>query len=573
MIACPWNQYRETFVRVFAEVAKLPHADVEDMLEVAVDSRYGDLAFPCFRLAKAQRRSPAVIAKELSEVKIPGMSLEAFGPYVNIRFTQGFAEDVITDARRFGFARGQSGTGKTIVIDYSSPNIAKPIAFHHIRSTVIGHALSNVFKSQGYDVIGINYLGDWGTQFGLVAVGAEMAGMDMHTATVSELVGAYVQANTAAEIDPTIAERAQSFFRRMETGDEEALASWRAVREHSIAEFKTIYERLGISFDLYEGESLYHGMAKSIIEEIRRFPSTVGEDDGRLVVHYEEGQEVTIQKSDGTTLYLTRDVTAAIDRFGRFDFEKMLYVVSYDQALHFHQLFAILGLMGPVLPGQADPRGWVGRCEHVGFGHVSGMSTRKGSVVLLSDVLDEASCRAYDKIRADDRRIALDDTVNVTQLAEQIGVGAVLFGDLSMKRGTNYAFNWDEILNFEGHTGPYVQYAHARACNILAKGRPASSVGGLDLPEEVAVIRAIAKFPIAIEKVLSDYEASHIARSLIDVASAFSKWYAAGNTDPTKRVLVSDGPLQGSRMALVEAVRITLATGLALLGIAAPSTM
>jgi arginyl-tRNA synthetase len=382
-------------------------------------------------------------------------------------------------------------------------------------------------------------------------------------------VDVYVQANAKAKKEPSFDEKAREFFRRMEAGDQAALDFWNEVRETSIADFKKLYARLGIEFEHYEGESRYQGKMDAVIEEISQ---TVGikESDGATIVDmpYPEGQPpVLLKKNDGSTLYATRDLAAAIDRYERFHFDRSLYVVGAAQSLHFQQLFSVLERMG---------KGWATRCQHIPFGMVHGMSTRKGQIVRLNDVLDEAHARALEKVKENiaAQKIHTDDP---EQLAEQIGLGAIAFGDLKNRRNTDYTFNWDEVLAFEGHTGPYLQYAHARTVNLLKKGggvQGSSDPSLLTLPEEQALVRQVARLPVSIVEALELNEPSIVARYLLDVASAFSRWYTLGNQDKDKRVIVEgNDALKNARLALADATRVTLANGLTLLGIPTPENM
>jgi arginyl-tRNA synthetase len=566
-----YSRYRRAFVEAIANALNAPAAEVEAQIKPA-EPQHGDLSFPTFALAKAQKKAPPAIAGALAQqLKLPGLAIAATGPYVNARFElQPFAREVISQARDEGarYGSGERGRGKTVAIDYSSPNIAKPIGFHHIRTTLLGHAIANLYRAQGWRVEGINYLGDWGKQFGLVAVGFAEYGNPARRGDIAHLVEVYIKANERAGKDPEFDERARAFFRRMEDGDAEALALWREMRDVSLVAFKKIYDRLGITFEHYDGESLYQGKMDAAIDEVRR---TVGvkESEGALIVDmpYPEGEPpVLLKKKDGSTLYATRDLAAAEDRYRRFHFDRSLYVVATDQSLHFKQLFRVLTAM---------KKPWADRCVHVNFGRIGRMSTRKGQIVLLNDVLDEAKNRAMEKVRENlaAGRIVTDDP---DLLAEQIGLGAVIFGDLKNRRTTDYTFDWDQVLDFEGHTGPYLQYAHARTASVLAKGGGAPieyDATLLALPEEQAVIRMVARLPIAMLEALDQDEPSIVARHLLDVATAFSRWYTLGNQDRDKRILVEDGKLKAARLALTDAVRITLANGLKLLGIAAPENM
>jgi arginyl-tRNA synthetase len=567
-----YARYRNAFAQGLAKALSIPVEEIESQVKPA-EPAHGDLTFPTFPLAKAQRKAPPAIASSLAQsVSVPGMEVVAAGPYVNARFTTvPFTQEVLETVRSQGISYGASaeGAGKTIVIDYSSPNIAKPIAFHHIRSTMIGHSIANLYRSQGYRVEGINYLGDWGKQFGLVAVGFEEYGDPARKQDMAHLVEVYVKANARADTDKAFDERARDFFRRMEAGDAQALKLWTELREISIADFKKIYARLGIEYAHYEGESRYQGKMDAVIAEIARSVGTK-ESQGALIVdmEYAEGEPpVLLKKNDGSTLYATRDLAAAIDRFERFHFDKSLYVVGSAQSLHFRQLFAVLEKMG---------KPWAKKCVHVPFGMVHGMKTRTGKLVRLNDVLDEARNRAMEKVR-ENQAAGRIQTDNPEALAEQIGLGAIAFGDLKNRRNTDYNFDWDEVLSFEGHSGPYLQYAHARACNVLRKGGGAPKEYDpslLTLPEEQALVRVLARLPVAIQEALEQSEPSHVARLLLDVGAAFSRWYTLGNQDREKRVIVEgNDAIKAARLALTDAVRWTLASGLSLLGISAPENM
>ncbi len=566
------SRYRTAFAEAIAQVLGVPASEIEPLIKPA-EPPHGDLSFATFPLAKAQKKAPPAIAAAVAPaVKVPGLEVVATGPYVNARLaTLPFSAEVIDLARKEGprYGSGDEGRGKTVVIDYSSPNIAKPIAFHHIRSTVIGHCLANLYRALGWRVEGINYLGDWGKQFGLVAVGFQEYGDPARREEMAHLIDIYVKANKRAKDEPAFDERAREFFRRMEANDAEALGLWKQFRDTSIVEFERMYARLGIRFEHIEGESRYQGKMEPVIEEISQKVG-VKESQGALVVDlpYAEGEPpVMLKKNDGSTLYATRDLAAAIDRYERFQFDKALYVVAKDQALHFKQFFLVLEKMG---------KPWANRLVHTYFGRVQGMSTRKGEVVMLSDVLDQAKALAQAKVQENlaEGRIQTEDP---EALAEQIGLGSIVFGDLKHKRASDYAFDWDEVISFEGHTGPYLQYAHARTCNVLRKGggAPASyDASLLTLPEEQALVRVIARLPDVVREAAEQYEPSLVARLLLDLAAAFSRYFTLGNQEREKRILVEgNAALSAARLALTDATRITLAAGLTLLGIPTPENM
>lgn len=573
MTTSVYSRYRAAFAQGLATALGVPASEIEAQIKPA-EPAHGDLSFATFPLAKAQKKAPPAIAAGLAQsVSVPGLDIKAVGPYVNARFAPlPFTAEVIDAARSAGLAYGgdkDAGRGKTVVIDYSSPNIAKPIGFHHIRTTFLGHCIANIYRALGWTVEGINYLGDWGKQFGLVAVGFQEYGDPARIDDMGHLVEVYVKANKRAEAEPEFDEKARDFFRRMEAGDAEALKLWNQFRETSIQGFKKIYARMGIEFEHIEGESRYQGKMDAVIDQIAKKPG-VKESEGALIVdlpYADNEPPILLKKKDGSTLYATRDLAAAEDRYERFHFEKSLYVVAQDQALHFRQVFRTLKEMG---------HPWADRVVHVPFGRIHGMSTRKGQVVQLNEVLDEAKERAAAKVR-ENMEAGRIHTEDADQLSEQIGLGAIAFGDLKHKRASDYTFDWDEVLSFEGHTGPYLQYAHARTVNVLRKGggAPASyDASLLTLPEEQALLRELMRLPEVVSDAAEQYEPSLVARLLLDVAASFSRYYTLGNQERDKRIVLDgNDALRAARLALTDATRITLAAGLTLLGIPTPDNM
>ncbi|RYZ35204.1 MAG: arginine--tRNA ligase [Myxococcaceae bacterium] len=537
-----YSRYRAAFAQALAGALGVPAADIDSQVKPTVDPTHGDLSFATFALAKAQKKAPPAIAASLAQsLQVPGLEVKAVGPYVNARFLPlPFVQEVIDSVRLAGIAYGsdaEEGKGKTVVIDYSSPNIAKPIGFHHIRTTFLGHCIANLYRALGWRVEGVNYLGDWGKQFGLVAVGFQEFGKEELREDMAHLVQVYVQANNRAKEDPAFDEKAREFFRRMEASEPEALKLWNQFRETSI--------------------------------KIAKKPG-VKESQGAIIVdmpYAENEPPVLLKKNDGSTLYATRDLAAAEDRHARFNFDKSLYVVAQDQALHFRQVFRTLTEMG---------QPWADKCIHVPFGRIHGMSTRKGQVVELDQVLDESKERVLKLVEANiaSGNLVTDDPDG---LAEQIGLGAIVFGDLKHNRASDYNFDWDEVTSPEGHTGPYLQYAHARSASVLRKGGgvPASYEPALlTLPEEQALVRELMRLPDTVRAAAEQYEPSLVARLLLDVAAAYSRYYTAGNKEREKRILVEDNDaLRAARLALTDATRITLAAGLTLLGIPTPENM
>lgn len=654
----PLAPFRRVLANTAVEALGLP-AEVAEELERQIrvpEPERGDLALPCFDVARRAKRNPADAARQVCSA-IEGDSrwatVEVAGPYVNVRIAgPTLSAAVVPAARAADYGRGAEGEGKTVVIDFSSPNIAKPLAFHHVRSTVIGAAIGRLHAARGWRVVGINYLGDWGKQFGLLATGFQRYGDPSLRADAKHLVEVYVKANREADVgaiaareaapeearalialvreargaaeaaaddkarkkaekslksaekklaarrgpsagddllegvDAWIAELAEDaarataerpeveardqearlFFKRLEEGEPEAVAEWKEFRDTSIAEFQRVYQRMGVEFTAIEGESFYTDVLEDVVARIGERPGTKL-SDGALIVdmpYADDEPPVLLKTRDGTTLYVTRDVAAAMDRQARFGFDRSLYVVAADQSLHFSQLFRTLAAMG---------LDWADRCAHVSFGRVHGMSTRRGNVVFLDEVLDEAVRKAREICEGSDKI----DPAHLDETVEAIGVGSIVFGDLRNLRASDYTFRWDDVVNFDGHTGPYVQYTHARTCSILAKGGGAPAEvdpARLQLDEERQVMLALARFPEAVADAAEQREPSIVTRALIDVAQTTASWLTAGNRDRDKRVLVEgDEATRAARLALVDAVRNVLAVGLGLLGVSAPSSM
>jgi arginyl-tRNA synthetase len=553
--------------------ADITGVDVEPLIEVPPDPKMGDYALPCFALAKALRRSPNIIARDLATGLVDEEGLiykvENAGGYVNLFVdNQRFTETVLTSILSKGDSYGSSteGEGKTVLLDFSSPNIAKPFTVGHLRSTVIGNSLYKIYSFLGYPCVRINHIGDWGTQFGKVIAAYKRWGSpDDFTDNTSEnlmvIFQLYVRFHKEAETDPSLEEEGRMWFRKLEDGDEEAKGLWKLFTEINLKEFKRIYDLMGVEFDSYAGESFYEDKAGPMVEQIRQ-AGLVQESEGALIVDLSEYDmpPCLLQKKDGATLYATRDLAAAVYRFQEYGFHKLIYVVGMEQTLYFNQIFKVLELLG--YP-------WADSCVHVPFGLIrfaqGRMSTRHGKVIFLEEVLTQAieSTRSI----IEDKNPLLEDK---ERIATEVGVGAVIFGDLRNNRIKDVKFDWDEILNFDGETGPYVQYTHARASSISRKGGPLQ--GSIDFSllveeEELAVVKLLAQFPNEVKAAADEYEPSVVARYLIEVARAFNKFYNA------HRVLVEDEAQKEARVALVEATRQVLANGLGLLGMAAPPEM
>ncbi len=563
----------ETFKKKVAELLAAPAGlsplEVSNLLEVPPQPEMGDFAFPCFRLAQKFRKSPAVIAKALAGEVSDNPLFEWVsndGPYLNLVIARSLlAEEILTKIQqeKENFGSSVQGKGKTVVIDFSSPNIAKPFSVGHLRSTVIGHSLYRLYSVLGYKVIGINHLGDWGTQFGKLITAFKKWGQpeELQDDPIGHFFHLYVRFHAEAEKDPQLEEEARFWFRELEAGNEEALLLWRKFRDLSLREFKRIYDFLGIEFDSYQGESFYNERLAETIAEIKNTGIT-RESQGALIVDLgADMPPCLLQKTDGATLYATRDISAALYRYEKYKFAQLLYVVGSDQVLHFKQIFKVLQLMG---------RDWSSLCQHVSFGMVrfqeGKMSTRKGRVILLEEVLSKAVELAQEIIQEKNPTLK-----NKEKVARQVGIGAVIFGDLNNDRSKDIVFNWKKILDFSGETAPYIQYSHARICSILRQEPlpiEAPIKGELyKAAEEKVVLLALGRFPAVLVKAAEVNKPSILARYLLVLARDFNHFY---HNCPVLKVA---GEKRIARLLLIDAVRLVLKKGLYLLGIEAPEEM
>lgn len=564
------SKFIEEIVRIIAQKIDLSPDEIRKLVEVPPDEKLGDYAFPCFVLGKKLKKAPNMIAGELA-LRLSATELikevSAIGPYVNFRVDKSrLAELVLNCVIEQGedFGSSDEGKGKTILIDFSSPNIAKPFGVGHLRTTVIGNSLYHVFTCLGFDVVRINHLGDWGTQFGKVILAYRMWGdeKEFEHDPISTLYDLYVRFHQEAEKQPELEQEARAWFKKLEDGDEEATQLWKRFRETSIREFKRVYEMLGIEFDTYPGESFYNKYMDQTIEEIKaKGLAQISQD--ALVVNLDEYDlpPCLLKKSDEATLYATRDIAAAIYRHNTYNFHKNLYVVGNAQSLHFRQVFKVLELMG---------HQWAKDCVHVDFGWIKFkqemMSTRKGNIVFLEDVLNK-SIRLAAKIIQEKN----PDLENREEVAKDVGIGAVIFADLSTRRNKDIDFDWDQALSFDGETAPYVQYTHARLCSLLRKyGKPVSSKvdhGVFSSEEESTLVKQLEDFPRRVRSAAVNYEPAIVCSFLIEVCSTFNRFYQK------HRIITEDEKLSCARMLLVKAIQITLRSGLALLGIRAPERM
>ena len=538
------------------------------IIEKPKSSDLGDLAFPAFQLAKTLRKSPQIIAGEIAE-KIDTKGFEkviAVGPYVNFFLDKNAtASEVIREVLAEGEHYGDAniGEGGNVPIDMSAPNIAKPFSIGHLRSTVIGDSIAKIYEKLGYQPIKINHLGDWGKQFGLLITAYKKYG-DEATITanpIDELLKLYVKINAEAKEDSEVDEEGRQWFLKMEQGDEEALRIWKWFSDVSLIEFNRIYGKLGVTFDHFMGESFYSDKMDAIVEDLEN-KNLLHESKGALIVDLEKYNlnPALIKKTDGATLYITRDLATAAYRKKTFNFVKSLYVVGGEQTNHFKQLKAVLKEAG---------YDWSDDMVHVPFGMVTQggkkFSTRKGHVVKLEMALDEAVDRAEKQIEAKNPNLEHKEEV-----AKQVGVGAVKFYDLKTDRNNGYDFDLDEMVSFEGETGPYVQYAHARIQSILRKANRKVNIDNISLvvsdAEAWEIVKALKEFPNIVKRAADNYEPSIIAKYAISLAQAFNKYYAH------VRILEDDAQLDG-RLALISATSIVLKEALRLLGVAAPENM
>jgi arginyl-tRNA synthetase len=568
------NPFKELASNAIAKhVSELESEAIMDMLETPPENHLGDYAFPCFRLAKERRKAPQKIAAEIAAaIETPDMFEKVVneGGYVNFHFDRKMlAEEmirkVISEGSKFGGS--VTGAGKVICIDYSAPNIAKPFHVGHLRSTVIGNALYKIYTHLGYTCIGINHLGDWGTQFGKVIVAYRNWGNEkaIKEQPIQSLLDLYVKFHEESEKDPLLEDEARNWFTRMEKGDEEALSLWKWFSSETINELEKIYKILGVNFDYYTGESFYNDKMEPVLKELSE-KKLLQKSQGATLVDLEDYgmPPCLVQKSDGSTLYATRDITAAIYRKKTFDFYKCLYLTDYSQKLHFAQWFKVIELMGYE---------WSGDLLHLPFGRVTHegkrIQTRKGTVVLLEDVLKGAIDRVSEII--DEKNPLLE---NKEEIAIMVGVGAVIFNDLSNNRLKDISFSWDTAFSFEGETGPYVQYTHARAGSVLRKAAADEALNSADfsgtyLADEISyqVIRKLEQFEDVILDACSKNEPSILTRHIIDLAQSFNRFY---HDHP---VLTAEKEQRKARLMLVASAKQALEVGLTLLGIQAPKKM
>ncbi len=541
---------------------------IASALEVPPDTAMGDFAFPCFKLSKALRKPPAMISDALAgAIQADFLSkVDSVKGYLNFFIDRAtFAEKILRAAAEQGerYGSDNSGAGKTVVLDYSSINIAKRFHIGHLSTTAIGSALYKLYKFFGWNAIGVNHLGDWGTQFGKMIAAYKRWG-DHDTVArggVDEMVKLYVRFNEEAKADPALNDEGRAWFKRIEDGDPEALEIFNWFKSVTLKDAERVYDMLGVTFDSYAGESFYNDKMQPVIDELKA-KGLLKEDQGAQIVDLEPYgmPPALILRSDGATLYITRDLAAAKYRKDTYNFDKSLYVVAYQQNLHFRQLFKVLELMG---------YDWAKDCEHVAFGMVSyegqALSTREGHVIYLDDLLNNAIQKARSII--DEKS---PDLENKDEVARQIGVGAVVFFALYNNRIKDIDFWWDRALNFDGETGPYVMYTHARCCSVLAKAGEMDAepdFAALSDADAQEVVRLIGQFPETAKSALERNEPSLITRFTVDLSQAYNKFYY------DQKIMVDELPTRAARVLLTKVTRDLLRTAMHLIGLNPPERM
>ena len=557
--------FKEYIIEKISEITELDKESISAVIETPPEKKMGDLAFPCFILAKTMRKAPPIIAKELSEKLSSDEYIEkaeAAGGYLNFFFNRSlFTEKVIKEVldKKEDYGKLDIGKDKTVLVEFSSPNIAKPFHIGHLFSTAVGSSLERIYKYLGYNTVKINHLGDWGTQFGkLISAYKRWGDRDViEKDPINELLKIYVKFHEEAEKNPALEDEAREYFKRLEENDPETTELWQYFRDVSLLEFNRVYDRLGVSFDSYAGESFYSDKMQEVVE-ILSDKKLLTESEGAMVVNLDEQNipPCIILKSDGATIYATRDIAAALYRKRTYDFYKNIYVVGTPQALHFKQIFSVIEKAGFE---------WGKDCTHVGFGLVKfpdkKLSTRHGDVIFLEDVLNESVNKTLEIISAN-----TPDMENKEMVAEKIGIGAILYTFLKNSREKDIVFSWDSMLDFEGESAPYVQYSYARAKSILRKNTldySSPDFSKVTSDDEYALITQLNEFSDAVVNAAEKNEPFYINRYVTVLARCFNKFY---NSSPILKDDV-DTETKKARLALVEATAYVIKSALSLLGI------
>ena len=556
--------------------------EIKELIETPPNPEMGDYSFPCFKLSKELRKAPNIIAQELvNRINIEDsvfFKISNVGPYINffIKPTEYFS-NVISEMilRKYDYGSSKNNLDKTIVIDYSSTNIAKPFHIGHIRSTLIGNVIKNIYKFLGYNTIGVNHLGDYGTQFGKIIAAYKLWGNDdqINADPINQLLKLYVDFNNLCKTDENMLETARNYFNRLENGDEESVKLWNWFKDISLLEFQKVYDKLKVEFDSYRGEAYHSQFINDVVKELEE-KNLLTESDGCKIVNLDKYNlpPALILKSNSSSTYITRDIATALTRKKDYNFSKNIYVVATQQKLHFEQLIAVLKEMGYE---------WANDCIHVSFGMVSvkddflgtsaKLSTREGNVIFLNDVLEKSVEKTLEIIN--ERNNTLE---NKEIVAKEVGIGAVIFQELFNTRIKDYSFDWNNVLNFEGETGPYVQYSAARAYSILEKNDFYSKINNIDISkfsnyemnvDELALVKSIYKFEDILLDSAKKYEPSILARYITEVAKLFNKFY---NSCPINN---QEENIKEFRLVLTYCSRILIEIGLGLLGMDTPKKM
>lgn len=555
---------------ISANIEGLTREEICDLIEIPPKQELGDFAFPCFRLAKTLHKAPQMIAGDIKDAigEVDFLQdIQVQGAYLNFFVKKDiYVKSMVDAAIAEDFGSSTEGNGQTICIDYSSPNVAKNFHVGHLRTTIIGNSLYKIFSKLGYEVIRINHLGDWGTQFGKLIVAYKAWGSEeaVKKDGVAELMKLYVKFHEEAEKNPSLNDEARAWFSKMEHGDEEALKIWQWFKDISLIEYKRTYDLLGMDFDYYLGESFYRDKTDAVVEKLK-LANLLTESEGAQIVNLDayDMAPCLILKNDGSSIYATRDLAAIFYRKETWNFVKCLYVTGQEQKLHFKQVFKVVELLG---------NEWAkDQLVHIPYGLVSlegaKLSTRSGNIIYAEDILLEAISKI--KVIIEEKNPDLPDK---DETAKKIGVGAVLFNDLYNQRIKDVSFKWEKLLNFDGETGPYVQYTHARCCSILKKldnFTPSSDIdySALSDAEAIELLKEISRFPRVIKDAAERYEPSAIARFAVDVSQAFNKFYNAC------RIHVEEESVKNARATLVYITKKTIKDAMELLGIDCPDQM
>ena len=571
------KNFKKEIANKISEVTSMDQVELLNYIEIPKSREMGDYAFPCFRLAKELKKAPQVIAQDIKEkIDIVGTDIEKIeiaGGYLNFTISkEALAKEVINEIelKKEDYGKSDLGKGKKIVIDYSAPNIAKPFHIGHLRSTVIGGALYKIYKYLGYTVTGVNHLGDYGTQFGKLIEGYKLWGeeYDIEKNPIEELTKIYIRINEACKQDEQVLENCRNNFKKLEDGDEYCTEVWEKFRTLSLKEFQKVYDLLGSKFDSWNGEAFYSDKMPEIIDILSKTGKLI-ESQGAKIIDLEDkgiNTPCIIEKSNGSTTYATRDLAAIMYRARNYDFDKAIYVTSYEQVLHFKQVFEVAKLLG------LDEKHTNG-LEHVAFGMVllptGKMSTREGNVVKLEELLNEAISKVKEIIEQKNPDFTEEEKQDI---ANKVGIGAVIFNDLSASRIKDEIFDWDTMLNFNGETGPYIQYTYVRTNSVLKKVANLPRADDVDAKELTGkeaenVLKLIYSFTNVIEEATIKNEPSIVARFLIDLSKAFSSFYNEN------KIIVEDKKVQDARVYLTYATNLVLKNGANLLGMNMPEKM